>query len=282
MFNIDLKNEAIADLENKISIYDENVTEIQHAAVLLHSLRKDDGSKVIEGVENYINLLANSPKDFEKSFSFYKAEFTIFNGLIQEFDALEVDTNFKAGGSAIAGTAAGAGTAALMPSAAMAIATTFGTASTGTAISTLSGAAATNAALAWIGGGALSAGGAGMAGGSAFLALAGPIGIGIGAATLVGSGLYYSSKNKKIAEEANEKIKEIELANRTLDASKLELSELIKLTKQHSINVLNLLSDLRQEAPENYDQFTSDNKQKLGALINHINSLSKLINKKVS
>ncbi len=41
------------------------------------------------------------------------------------------------------------------PAAAMAIATTFGTASTGTAIAdTLFGAAATNAALAWLGGGA--------------------------------------------------------------------------------------------------------------------------------
>lgn len=282
MFNRTVKKEAIAALEKTVETYDGNVTEVQHAAVLLHSLRENDGSKVIENVEGYINQLANSPKEFEKSFSFYKAEFETFNNLMKEFSAVEVDTNFKAGGSAIAGTAAGAGTAALMPSAAMAIATTFGTASTGTAISTLSGAAATNAALAWLGGGALSAGGAGMAGGSAFLALAGPIGIGIGAVSIVGSGLYFSSKNKKIAQEANEKTKEIELANRTLEASKLELSKLIQLTKQHSTGVLNLLSDLRQEAPSNYDEFTTANKQKLGALINHINSLSELINKKVA
>ncbi len=53
------------------------------------------------------------------------------------------------------GTAAGVGVATLGPSAAMALATTFGTASTGAAISTLGGAAATNAALAWLGGGVL-------------------------------------------------------------------------------------------------------------------------------
>ena len=71
-----------------------------------------------------------------------------------------------------AGAMAGAGIAAFGPTAAMAVATTFGTASTGTAIATLSGAAATNAALAWLGGGALAVGGGGMAAGEAFLAMA--------------------------------------------------------------------------------------------------------------
>lgn len=51
-------------------------------------------------------------------------------------------------GTAAAGVAVGAGVAAFAPTAALAIATTFGTASTGTAIATLSGAAATNTATA--------------------------------------------------------------------------------------------------------------------------------------
>ena len=68
-----------------------------------------------------------------------------------------------------AGVTSGIAVASFAPSAAMWIATTFGTASTGTAISALSGAAATKAALAWLGGGALSSGGGGMAAGSAFL-----------------------------------------------------------------------------------------------------------------
>ena len=82
------------------------------------------------------------------------------------------------------------------PSAAMAVATTFGTASTGTAISALSGAAATNAALAWLGGGAIAAGGGGMAAGSTLLALAGPVGWGVSGCVLVGSGLYLNNRNK--------------------------------------------------------------------------------------
>ena len=84
------------------------------------------------------------------------------------------------------GVTAGAAVVSVAPTVAMWVATTFGTASTGTAISALSGAAATNAALAWLGGGALAVGGGGMAAGNAFLALAGPVGWGIAGASTDG------------------------------------------------------------------------------------------------
>ena len=64
------------------------------------------------------------------------------------------------GGSLIGGAAG---------SAAVALVSTYGVASTGTAIATLSGAAAQSATLAWFGGGSLAAGGLGVAGGGAVL-----------------------------------------------------------------------------------------------------------------
>lgn len=95
-------------------------------------------------------------------------------------------------GTAIAGT--GVAVAVLGPPVAMAVATTFGVASTGTAISALSGAAATSATLAWLGGGALAAGGGGMAAGSALIALAGPVGWAIGGAAVVVTGAFMLSR----------------------------------------------------------------------------------------
>lgn len=79
---------------------------------------------------------------------------------IKEYKAatIEVEFFFKGGVKAAGAAAAGYGGA-------VTIATTIGTASTGTAISSLSGAAATNAMLAWFGGGAVAAGGGGMAAG---------------------------------------------------------------------------------------------------------------------
>ncbi len=282
MFNKHLKKEAMEKLEKAIELYNSNVIAVQEKAEELFDLRQKSGVDVIQPVEDYINQLANSPKEFDKSFSAYKVEFNEFNNLIEEFSADAVNTDFKAGGTAAAGIAAGVGVAALMPSAAMAIATTFGTASTGTAIASLSGAAATNAALAWLGGGALAAGGGGMAGGAAFLALAGPIGIGIGAVGIIGGGLYASSKNKKIVQEANCKRKEIETKNAVLNAAKLEISEIYTLTKKHRNGVQKLLEELKNSTPKDYSAFSNEEKQKLGALINHINALSALLNRKVA
>ena len=153
-----------------------------------------------ENVENLINSIANHPKNFDADFKeihLYKKEFKdVCDYAIQELDAAK-----KSMAGVGAGIAGGMAVASLAPSAAMWVATTFGTASTGTAISTLSGAAATNAALAWLGGGAAAAGGGGMASGTAFLAMAGPVGWTIGGATFLASiALFANKKMFSIAE----------------------------------------------------------------------------------
>ncbi|TKI82200.1 hypothetical protein [Bacillus mycoides] len=109
-------------------------------------------TSLIKRIEEYINQLANTPKDFSKDVEKISYNLKRFHALENiEYD--ERKANKIAGGGVAAGLAAGVGVTAFAPTAAMAIATTFGTVSTGTAISALSGAAATNAALSWIGGG---------------------------------------------------------------------------------------------------------------------------------
>ena len=138
-------------------------------------LSREKSVELIGYVTRLVNSIANTPKSFEQDFEeirIAKAEFSDAS----EYAEKELQAARNSAASAASGVTAGIAVASLAPSAAMWVATTFGTASTGAAISTLSGAAATNAALAWLGGGALAAGGTGMAGGSAFLALAGPVG----------------------------------------------------------------------------------------------------------
>lgn len=94
------------------------------------------------------------------------------------------------------GTLVGGATTISGQTAAMSLATTFGTASTGTAISSLSGVAATNAATAWLGGGALAAGGGGMAAGTVVLTTI-PIVGGVVAASAISYGAYKYVKGKK-------------------------------------------------------------------------------------
>ena len=245
------------------------------------NIRVNSAYQLIAVAEEYINSIANSPKEFSKAITEYKASYTTFNKLCETIGKESDTVNIKAGVGIGAGVAAGVGVAAFAPAAAMGIATTFGVASTGTAISALSGAAATNAALAWLGGGALAAGGGGMLAGNALLALSGPVGWAIGGASLAGAAIFSSRKNKQIAEEANKERKKIEILNKSLLAASKEITIFISLTIQHATGVKTLLNNLKSNGNTNYNNFSESEKDMIGSLVNHILALSELINKKV-
>lgn len=281
MFNFKPKKEALEALEMAYNSYEYVGRQVKSLSEQLFSLRQSSSNDLIPAVERYINTLANSPKEYDKTFSEYKAEFAIFKGILDELELMARDAAVKAGSATTLGVAAGVGTAAFAPTAAMAVATTFGTASTGTAISALSGAAASNAALAWLGGGALSAGGGGMVAGEALLALAGPIGWAIGGAALLGGGLYARSKNIKVTEEAVHERQKIQVHTAQLRSGMLEIERTLELTHRHVEGVQTLLKRCEMAAPNNYEEFEDKHKEWVGALVNHVHSLSMLLNKKV-
>ncbi len=166
--------------------------------------QRERSSDLIEFVELLVNSIANTPKSFEAAFQeiqLNKAQFLE----AEEFARKDLEAARNSATGVGVGFSAGAAVASMAPSAALWVATTFGTASTGTAISTLSGAVATKAALAWLGGGALAAGGGGTAAGSALLALAGPVGWTIAGATLLASIALFAKKkfeNREAKQEA--------------------------------------------------------------------------------
>lgn len=304
MFNSSARKDAIRKLERAVKRHESVRKSVARACERLFAQRRR-GAEVIASVEEYVNHLANSPKEFDRTIAEVRVEAGRFNGTVKRFEAAAARAEKIGSSTGAAGVAAGAGVAAFAPSAAMAIATTFGTASTGTAISALSGAAATNAALAWLGGGALAAGGSGMAGGSALLALAGPVGWTVGGAALLGSGIYLNRRNKKHAEEATEQRVEVEAQTQSLRATKHEIDKLHDLTKTHAEGCLDDLRYLKSSsspetqqfvwlrsmtnetfgptphAPNDYRQFSEERKLRLAALINNVRSLGALLNKEV-
>lgn len=282
MFNNDLKKNAVHKFEDAKNKYEALCRNVEYSSKFLMEIRRVESNNLINKTEELFSKVANKPKVFDKTFAQYKAEFKEFQSVLDDIHQQSIDVNIKAGGSAGAGVAAGVGVASFAPTAAMAIATTFGTASTGTAISALSGAAATNAALAWLGGGALAVGGGGMASGSALLALAGPVGWAIGGTAIAGSAIFASRKNKKIAEEANEKTRELIVFTKQVDAGLLELKALTEETKQH-INGLKSQLEMLQSSLKSFDyaQMNSSQKELMIAIKNHVESLSMLIKKKI-
>lgn len=279
MFNVDVKNDALKRLENVEKKYNEILEETNNSAIKLFETREYT-AKIIGNFERFINTIANSPKEFDRDVKLINLNTEKFNKVFQlKYEGQSVER--VSGGIAGAGVLAGVGVASFGPTAAMAVATTFGTASTGAAIASLSGAAATKAALAWLGGGALVAGGSGIAGGSALLAVAGPLGWGIGAITLIGSAALAHTKNAEIAEEATKEAIKIEREIAKYKAIKLEIESIRSHTSKVLIKLLDRYKYFSKNAPRNYSQFTTDQKFEIGSLVNGTLALSKFLNRRV-
>lgn len=278
MFNGNIKEKAIKELEKSVNQYNAAISDVQTRSELLFKLRGEASGLTIHKVEKYVSRLANTPKEFSKEFIEIRATFDNFNHYVSTLKDEAAHANYIAGGSG-AGALMGVGVATLGPTAALAVATTFGTASTGTAIAALSGGAATNAALAWLGGGALVAGGGGMAAGQAFLALSGPIGWGIGAVAIVGGGFWMRSKNKSVATEANARRAEIDGYTLERKATTISINGIILLTRKEISGIDKLLATLEASEVVDYTKLSSQEKDQLIALINHTRALGKLLNK---
>jgi len=279
MFNANIKEKAINKLKESAENYNKSLDKVRFESEALFRVRTYASNELIVNIEGYINKLANKPKGFSKEFKEVCADFISFNHYIDDLRKDAKQTEYTAGSTTGAGVLMGAGVAALGPSAAVAIATTFGTASTGTAIAALSGAAASNAALAWLGGGALVAGGGGMAAGEALLMLAGPVGWGIAAVAVVGGGLWYRGKNEVIAKEANAKKIEIDGYRREREAMAIAINRLTTFT-QNEIDGINILfSNLSASGLTDYQQFNSNQKDALQAMVNHTHVLGQLLKK---
>ena len=277
MFYNDAKNQSLDKLKKIEEAYNKLGTKANDKIIELYNSRKA-ASNAIDRVERYINFLANSPKEFKKTIADTKLNIQAFRMAVK-FEKESNGDNIKATSTAGGGVLVGGGIAAMGPTVAMAIATTFGTASTGTAIASLSGAAATNAALAWLGGGALAAGGGGMAAGNAFLALAGPVGWGIATTMVIGGGIFASIKNKEIAEKADKIANELICKESDLQLKYKKLTMLyIETENLRSALDLTLMVNTY---PKNYLDFSEEQKLKLAALINNTRALGELINERI-
>ena len=244
-----------------------------------YTTMNDNGATLYrERTRAVVNSIANRPKDFDTEIAEIKTSRESFVGAC-EFARQELETAKKSALGAGAGAATGAAIVSVAPTVAMWVATTFGTASTGTAISALSGAAATNAALAWLGGGALAAGGGGMVAGHAFLALAGPVGWGIAGVTLLSSIVLFSINKMKLNKKKKEEIEAVKNNTQTARMVAEQIQELID-------EVLSLRDNLGQQYNgclanfgKDFTTIPREEQMQLGVLVNNTKSLAASLSK---
>lgn len=278
MFNEGLKDRAIRDMERANDKYVAAFRMAVQGMDRLYASRRRAVNNIMD-VERYVIALANKPRGFETRIGEINVRYKKFNDQIEEIKQLGEQEHNSNGGT-YGMMLAGLGGMAFTPTATMAVAMTFGTASTGTAIASLSGVAATNAALAWLGGGSILAGGAGIAGGETVLAMAGPVGWAIGGATLVGSALLKTKSNTDIANKAEDAtrtiLKETERMKEVQARVQGWMNETIKL----SVELSRKLMILRWK--KDYDLYTESEKNELAILMNMTETLSKKLGDKIS
>lgn len=279
MLYVKAKEEAFTIHGRAVSKYNEEHQKMVQKGNQLYRQRRDSVF-LIHQIELLVNSIANRPKEFETKITDFQAAREKFRKT-EEYAAEALEAAVKAGSTIAAGVAGGVAVAGMAPTAAMWVATTFGTASTGTAISSLSGTVATKAALAWLGGGALSTGGAGIAGGKALLALAGPIGWGIsGAATTLSLALL-GYKNKQIADEAIDEAKKITIAGAELNEASAKIQHLMDETVMLMDALRDTVEANRPLSGANYLGLSRDEQVRLGTMVNNTLTLAQLLNKTI-
>ena len=281
MFNVELKKEALRIHEETLARYNNSYEKMKNECENLYNVR-GQAIKVIKMNQNVINSIANTPKEFDTTLGKIGKELTKFNDS-EEYAKKAYNSSVQAGINIAGGAAAGLGVASMAPTALMSIATTFGTASTGTAISTLSGCVAQKAALAWIGRtfAGFAAEGAGMAAGQAFLALAGPIGWGITAVSTGASLISLSNKNKELADKAVNEAKEISIARESLDEVSEKVNSLRAKTDILYTDMDKQRAKILKFLNADYLSLEDEDKYFLGTLVNNTLSLSVLLNETV-
>lgn len=281
MFNVELKKEALRIHEETLARYNNSYEKMKNECENLYNVRRQ-AIKVIKMNQNVINSIANTPKEFDTTLGKIGKELTKFNDT-EEYAKKAYNASVQAGINIAGGAAAGLGVASMAPTALMSIATTFGTASTGTAISTLSGCVAQKAALAWIGRtfAGFAAEGAGMAAGQAFLALAGPIGWGITAVSTGASLISLSNKNKELADKAVNEAKEISIARESLDEVSEKVNSLRAKTDILYTDMDKQRAKILKFLNADYLSLEDEDKYFLGTLVNNTLSLSVLLNETV-
>lgn len=265
------------ELKRTVAIYNQEYSILNDAGLELFYIRKKT-LDLIDHVEYLINSIANHPKKFDKEISDMNIIKDNFKQIC-DFTKEELEMTQKSALTAGVGVSGGLAICNLAPSVAMWVATTFGTASTGTAISTLSGAAATNAALAWLGGGSLAAGGAGVAGGNALLALAGPIGWSMVGATLLASILLLSKNKRKIDKEKRDEIEKIKVNTQRIVETSKRIKILLEENKSLYTSIINNYKKALYVFNKDYNKISDDDKLLLGSIVNETKAISKSIEK---
>jgi len=278
MFSSKLLEESQYHLAKNVGNYNVVTHELNNQLVQLQDKRKSLSVEINKSWE-VINAIRHMPEELHVKMEKVRL------GIKNYEELLKIAENMSANSEEVKGAAAGLATggsiAVLGGRALTSVVMSLGAASTGTSIAALSGAAASNATLALIGGGTLAEGGLGIAGGEAVLASFGPLGLILGGAVAVGTGIHVNNKRKKNASKLNKQAEGVAAQTRINQGIIAECGEKEKITYT-AYSDLNLRIFLAmQQWPLDFNDFNDDQIYAAGTLVNNALAAEKILNSKI-
>ncbi|MFF2911990.1 DNA polymerase III subunit gamma/tau [Paenibacillus sp. NPDC057934] len=275
MFNKGQREEAIGNLKRVQATY-----EVQKQDFIKDTKRLLDKRRKLQTMINeawdFINTMSNKPAVLNTELKVIKIEAKKFCGLLK---TLELEMKISkasqiSGGLPAMDIVVGRGGASIGSTAELAIATTFGTISSGT---TLSSVGSTHAELPWPRSGTQDTGREGnTTTGPPLLGLARPTGCG----AILNAGLLRYRNNKKVAEQATTEAARICRHVSIVEATRKAIQEIIELSTRTTDALLGMLLKCRK-FPADYILLTTEQKQLVEALVNNTKAGAELLNRVV-
>ena len=109
MFNAFARREAVEKLRKSLAEHETVRQEVEQASVRLFEERQRAVAEVVEPVEGYVNRLARSPKEFDRSVREYRIEIDRFKSTVRRIETEAKRSEAIGGGAGVAGAMAGGG-----------------------------------------------------------------------------------------------------------------------------------------------------------------------------
>ena len=222
--------------------------------------------QLLHECEEYLQMISNHPYTYDLKRSKVYKEYQAFEKQLKKYKPHKNKAESLFG----AGKVLGVGSVLLGPNAMLAAVTTFGLVPTSAVLGGMDGTAAVNAALTWLCGGAFTFGG-GIMVVPVLFALAGPVGMAVGAGCSAASLL--TADNKK-------KIQQAEVTTAALKSEIVWLRSVKKRTEMLQAETVSLsrlvkkeLEELKTLKKQEYSSFSGTEAKKLATMMNNAQSL---------
>jgi len=260
VLNTEFKKESQIELKRSVNDYNQAMNTLNSELVSLQ-VSRDALSTSLNAVERLINEIKNTPTHFDKQIKQLKVKLEDYNMLLSKskIQANKIDREYKA-----EKVLSGIALAQLGGPALTALAVSTGTVETGAVASAVASSGISSILALFVGCGAL-----GLAGGAASI---------LGPAGWIAGGIIANGKNKETAAKLYDTAKKLSAATKKIELIANETDAQTRIVVNSSHDLADRVTRYNYTWPNDFDDFSEDQKEEAGTLVNNTITAEKVLN----